>query len=112
MQDWEWEVADPWRLDEFLAGYLSGELSADERFTIMATLLQCFESSGLDLERDPRWTRVALALDADIDLHAWTVWYWSCLERPDPAHGFRVTPYVRRIWERHRDRLERQGEPQ
>jgi len=87
MQDWEWKVTDPGRLDEFFAAYLSGELSADERFTIMASLLQCFESSGLDLERDPRWTRVALALDADIDLHACTVWYSSCLARPDLARG-------------------------
>jgi hypothetical protein len=50
MQDWEWEVADSDRIDEFVAGYHSGELNEDERFTLMETIIQSFE----DL---PRWCK-------------------------------------------------------
>ncbi len=109
MQDWELEVADPIRLDEFLDAYLSGELSGDERFTIMETLLQCFEESDRDLESDRHWAQVLASLDTHIELHAHTVWYWSCVDDEDPADRFRVTPWVRRILERHRTRLEQLG---
>lgn len=108
MQDWEWEVADAMRIDEFLGAYLSGELSDDERFTIMETLLQCFEESGCDLDLDQRWAQVVASLDTHVELHAHTVWYWSC-DDEDPAYWFRVTPWVRRILERHRTRLEQPG---
>lgn len=40
MQDWEYEVADANRVAEFLVAYYSGELSEDEKFTLMAMLLQ------------------------------------------------------------------------
>jgi hypothetical protein len=35
MQDWEWEVADPARLSEFLGAYSCGQLTDDERFSLM-----------------------------------------------------------------------------
>jgi hypothetical protein len=106
MQDWEWEVADPERLDEFLSAYSSGDLSDDERFTIMETILQCFEESDTDLSSDARWSRLLAQLDEHVDLHAYTVWYWSCLEEQDPTDWFRVTPFIRQVLARHRDRLE------
>jgi hypothetical protein len=40
MQDWEWEVADPERIDEYITVYNSGELNDDERFTLMETIVQ------------------------------------------------------------------------
>ena len=43
MQDWEWQVADPERTDEFLSVFLADELDEDERFTLLETLIQCFE---------------------------------------------------------------------
>ncbi|BBB62899.1 hypothetical protein UNDKW_4626 [Undibacterium sp. KW1] len=39
MQDWEYEVADANRIDEFLVAYDSGELREDEKFTLMAMLV-------------------------------------------------------------------------
>jgi len=109
MQDWEWEVADPDRLDEFLSAYMSGELSEDERFTIMETVLQCFEESELDLASDSRWTRVAAQLDEHIQLHAYTVWYWSCVDDEDHEAWFRLTPFMRGVLEPHRSRLQEPG---
>jgi hypothetical protein len=47
MQDWEWEVADSERINEFPSAYESGELSDDERFTLMETILQSFEDLQL-----------------------------------------------------------------
>ncbi|HVZ37577.1 MAG TPA: hypothetical protein VG963_34385, partial [Polyangiaceae bacterium] len=58
MQDWAWEVADPDRIDEFLAAYEAGDLSDDERFTLMETMLQSFENLPGPLDSDPRWSRL------------------------------------------------------
>ena len=106
MQDWQWEVADPGRLDDFLAAYLNGDLSDDERFALMEMLLQCFEESDINLALDPRWTTVLRQLDKHIDLHAYTVWYWSCLDDDDAESWFRATPSLREILQKHRTRLQ------
>lgn len=104
MQDWEWEVADPARIDEFLVAYSSGELSSDERFTLMETIIQSFEDSGEDLASDPRWRSVLGLLDEFIDLHIYTVWYWAC-DEDGVDDGFRVTKDLRSLLGRHRRRF-------
>jgi hypothetical protein len=113
MQDWEWEVADAERIDEFLSAYESGELSDDERFTLMETILQSFEDLQLFEDRpdpDCRWQRILEILDQNIDLHAHSVWYWSALDAEDPddpEQQFWATPFIRTILARHRSRLEK-----
>lgn len=52
MQDWEYEVADPNRIDEFIDAYLSNELNEDEKFALMETILQSFEESSKTLDSD------------------------------------------------------------
>ncbi len=106
MQDWEWEVADPDRIDEFLTAYSSGELTEDERFTIMETILQSFEESSRNLESDAGFRYVLSELERHINLHASTVWYWSRVDTHDPEGWFRITPHLREILARHRARLE------
>ncbi len=112
MQDWQWEVADAARIDEFLSAYESGDLSDDERFTLMETILQSFEDLQLFEDRpdpDSRWQRVLEILDQNIDLHAHSVWYWSVLDAEDPddpEQQFWATPFVRTILAKHRSRLE------
>ncbi|MBL4771029.1 MAG: hypothetical protein JKY61_07790 [Planctomycetes bacterium] len=106
MQDWECEVADPNRLDEFLSAYLNEELSDDELFTLMETIIQSFDESSLDLASSPQWSQVLNLLDDRIDLHAYSVCYWSCLDRDDHDHWWRVTPYMRKVHERHKLKFE------
>jgi len=53
MQDWEWEVADPSRINEFVAAYKGGELNDDERFVLMETIIQSFEECGSACKIDP-----------------------------------------------------------
>tara|TARA_R110002073_G_scaffold4918_2_gene31246 strand:- start:5934 stop:6287 length:354 start_codon:yes stop_codon:yes gene_type:complete len=80
MQDWEWEIADPDRIDEYLSLYRDGGLTDDERFTLMETILQSFEDLDADLTSDPRWLAVLDWLDRDVELHAHSIWYWADLE--------------------------------
>lgn len=105
MQDWEWEIADSNRLDEYLTAYKSGELTDDERFTLMETIMQAFEDLPASLDSEPRWEETLMILDSNIDLHAYTVWYWSDLEDELGEESWRVTPYLRKLVERHKTRL-------
>jgi hypothetical protein len=101
MQDWEYEVADSSRISEFLSAYKSGELSEDERFTLMETLIQSFEDSKMDLSSALEWKETLGLIDRNIELHAATVWYWS-----DPndewVDHWEVTAFLRELFEKHK----------
>ena len=105
MQDWEREVADADRIDEFISAYQSGQLDDDERFTLMETIIQSFEDIGERLHVDTRWQTVINLLDTNIKLHAYTVWYWGDREEADVEDCWTVTPSLHRIWLKHRDEL-------
>ena len=99
-QDWEREVADHSRFGEFLDAYESGGLDEDERFALMAILIQCIEDMGLpSVESSPQWHSVANLLRAHAGLHASSVRYWSCLEDRDLEDCFRVTGPMRAVWD-------------
>ena len=101
MQDWAWQVADSDRIDEFIAAYEGKELTEDERFTLMETLLQSFEDASSPLESDRRWARLLELLDQNVVLHAYSICYWSLLENDNVDECWRITPFVRAILRRH-----------
>ncbi len=105
MQDWQWEVADAGRIDEFIAAYRSGQLDDDERFTIMETIIQSFEDLGEALHSDIRWQTVVDLLGANIKLHAKTVWYWAMPDEGDCENHWTVSSSLRQILREHHDEL-------
>ncbi|MFZ6655682.1 hypothetical protein [Undibacterium sp. TJN19] len=113
MQDWEYEVADANRIDEFLAVYDSGELSEDEKFTLMAMLLQSFCDVINDDERllsSENWKHFLSFLEQDIQIHIYLVWYWSSVDKPEtdienPDYMFSISPFIRPILLRHQGKF-------
>lgn len=106
MQDWEWQVADPNRIDEFLAAYKSGELDDDERFTLMEMLIQSFDDLEEELEMHPRWTELLDLLEENAELHAKTLWYWSTPAADEVEPEWSVSPYLWEVVQRRRDVFE------
>ena len=100
MQDWEWEVANPHRLDDSLEAYEIVELSEDERFSLMEAILQSFEELESPLQDDERWQRVLKHLDSNIELHIHTLWHWSDLDS-----DFQIASLLHALLERHRARF-------
>ncbi len=104
MQDWEYEVSDPNRIEEFLDAYESGELTEDERFILMMTIIDSFEAtlmgsseaSGQPMTENPLWQRIHALLEKDIAVHIGTVWYWACLG-DTLEDSWWVTPSMRKI---------------
>ena len=73
MQDWEYVAPRAEQLDEYLAAYTSGELSEDERFTLMEMIFECLRGDEEAPQRD-----VALRLiEENVGLHIKTIWYWA-----------------------------------
>ena len=99
MQDWELQVADPSRIDEFLMAYRVESLSVDERFALMEILIASIdEIETSEIEELPAWREVESWLKASPELHAITVHYWSHLDDSRPEYCFRVTRPMRRVW--------------
>jgi len=105
MQDWEWEVADSDRIDEFISAYESGELNKDEKFTLMETIIQSFEELEIPLLREPRWKKVLNLLEDNIELHIYSIWYWSDLEFDNKDEQYRVSPFIRPILMKYKDKF-------
>jgi hypothetical protein len=94
MQDWEYQIADPVRIDEYLAIYGDGTLTDDERFTLMKTVLQSFEDLNAELASDPRWSAVLELLDRNVDLHVHSIWYWADADNQMFSESWRVSPFM------------------
>lgn len=82
MQDWEWEVAQPERFQEFIVFLEREALTDDERFSLVEILVQCVEeilenTSNPNLERCKEWKAVVKAIELRPRLHASTLQYWS-----------------------------------
>lgn len=97
MQDWEWEVADASRFDEFVDAFLTGELRDDELVSLMEILVQCTEDAADEHEFVSRWVAVEPLLRGRPRLHEATIQYWACLGEADPEAWFRVSPRMRAI---------------
>lgn len=95
MQDWELEVADASRVGEFVDAYTSGELSDDERFTLMELILFSSEGKGVPLAEQERWPQIVELLRRHVELHAHTIYYWSCVDAHPDDDVWDVTPYLR-----------------
>jgi len=98
MQDWEWEVADQGRIEEFLSEYKNGTLTDDEKFTLLEILLQSFEESELDLSANKFWKELLELIRTNYKLHEYTVWYWSAFESENEEEQWRITPFMRELY--------------
>jgi len=104
-QDWEWEVADSSRINEFISAYESNELDDDERFTLMETIIQSFEELQASLSDEPRWIKVLSMIENNIELHIHSVWYWADIENDDKDNEWRVSAFMRMLLKRYKNQF-------
>ncbi|WP_146151785.1 hypothetical protein [Ahniella affigens] len=96
MQDWEWEVADPDRFEEFLKAY-TPELPVDQRLALMEILVQCVEDSDSEAKLATCWQRIKPLLEKNFNLHAETIQYWACLEAGQLDEMWRISILMRQV---------------
>ena len=98
-QDWEIELSDGSRLEEFFIAYESQELTEDERFALMA-LVVASAHDALDFHNltDGQWQVVHELLVRDSHIHASTVYYWCCVDATTVDECFTLTRRMRDVW--------------
>lgn len=108
MQDWDLELADAKRLNEFCDLYESATLSRDHesRFALMELIIASCDD---DLNSGPKEkserdalidiaTRVYHFLCQEFVLHIHTINYWRLPKEGDITNVFKVTPFMRKVW--------------
>ncbi len=97
-QDWEYEVANIERLEEFIEYYQNVDMDIDEKFTLMIIILEsCNDAKQENKLQKETWDKVEELLIKDKIIHDSTINYWSCIENENIEDCFYITPLVRKL---------------
>jgi hypothetical protein len=87
MQDWEWEIADSARINDYICLYMKSHMNDDDRITLMETIIQSTEDLySLNGFPPKQWRQVKLLLTANSKIHHYTIFYWSNLDGFTPFY--------------------------
>ena len=96
-QDWEYEVADPNRLDEFLKFYLNNKLSPTEKRILIKLILESYNDyvgeKGFNIDYTKELT---IILEKEKTLCKDIIKVWSC-EGEELEDAYYITPIIRKI---------------
>jgi len=96
-QDWDIEMADSNRIDEFIAFYKRGDLSDELKLATMSLILTSYEDYlGInELGNNRHWEEIKSQLKAEKILFKDLIRYWSIGEEAENL--FRITSLIREI---------------
>ena len=99
-QDWEIELADPNRLDEFIKHYKTNYLLIEEKIVLMSIILASYdeylEKNNLDV--DNHWEEIKKLLNLNYKTFKEILDYWV-LYNGKIEELFRISPLVRTFQE-------------
>ncbi|MHA7831415.1 MAG: hypothetical protein ACX93O_09960 [Flagellimonas sp.] len=98
-QDWDIEMADSNRIDEFIKFYNESNLCDDKKVAVMALILSSYDDllNENNLEIDKRWNGIRLILKSEKLIFNDLIEYWSLNDKKDIIDLFKITPLVRTI---------------
>ncbi|MCD8179220.1 MAG: hypothetical protein LUE98_18170 [Tannerellaceae bacterium] len=98
MQDWDMEVADAERVEEFITFLKKGLFTKEEKYAVMALLIASFDNLLWTERTDSTqiWEQIKELLLKDRDLYVDHINYWSLKdESDDPENLFKITSFMR-----------------
>jgi len=98
-QDWELELANPGRLEEFLIYYKSEPLSKDIKIALMSLILASYDDhlNKKNLSADETWEEIQHILEPEKETFNELIDYWSVNGENDPENYFTISPLIRKI---------------
>ncbi len=98
-QDWEVELANSDRVDEFVACYKSTKLSSEEKKALMSLIFASYNDflNEREIDKSELWFEIALLIQSDRDLFKELLSYWRLDGETSPENYFKITPLVRAI---------------
>ncbi len=96
-QDWDIEMANASRIDEFINFYKKNNLSNDMKFAAMCLILTSYDDflNNHDLNRDDKWDVIEVELNSQRQIFDSLIGYWSLEGKT--KNIFRITPLLREI---------------
>lgn len=100
-QDWDIEMANFERIDEFIQFFIEKKLSKEKKIATMALILASYEDLLVQngLKYDDRWNLIKTELKADIISFESLIDYWSLSNEFEQNNLFYITPLLRDIKE-------------
>ncbi len=96
-QDWEVELADKNRIDEFISYYNENDLSAEMKYATMSILLASYDDflNDKELDIDYRWYEIEIILKSEKGIFRDLIEHWAV--DSEIENIFRITPLIREI---------------
>lgn len=97
-QDWDIEMADSNRINDFLEFYHQNDLSTDKKVAVISLVLASYEDflNENDLEIDNKWDDIRSILESEKVIFVDLINYWS-LGNEVEEDVFRITLLMRNI---------------
>lgn len=97
-QDWDIELADAKRIQEFIDFYSNSDWNEDELFALMSLIIASYDETIREHGHQPEiWEQIAKQLLQQSELHESTLEYWACLDEDIPEYRFYISPYIREL---------------
>lgn len=104
--DWHYAVADPARIEDFVVAYENLSLSDDEKFTLMEVILNSvIDAADKTILESHIWENILILIENNIELHIYSVWYYSSVEQEDIEESWCIAPWMRKILMQHQDKF-------
>lgn len=96
-QDWDIEMANSNRINDFLKFYQQNDLLVDEKIAVMSLILASYEDflNESDLEFDYRWDDISFILESERVIFEDLINYWSLSDEIGEDNIFRITLLIR-----------------
>jgi len=98
-QDWERHFQNFEKIMSFVDLYEAGTLNEDEKFLLMELVLASASDADAVFFVSSDWRRIEDLLRRNSTLHAWSMWFWSCIDNESriPYNDFASSPYIQSI---------------
>lgn len=98
-QDWDIEMANSNRIDEFIKFYKESSLCDDKKVAVMSLILSSYDDllNENNLEIDDRWNEIKSILESERVIFIDLINYWSLFNEVDDKNLFRITHLLRNI---------------
>ncbi|KYH06704.1 hypothetical protein A1704_23105 [Chryseobacterium cucumeris] len=97
-QDWEFIVGKPEDIEEYI-NYYTTEADEDNKFALMEIIIQATEDQTMENDFLKYLKIVLKLLKENFRLHEYSVFYWSCFENENIEDCWKVSPYIRELWQ-------------
>lgn len=96
-QDWEIEMADSNRVEEFILFYKKATLSKNEKIVLFTLILASYDDylSEKIIDEDELWYLIIEIMRFETETVKEVVDYWSLVGERHPENLFKITPLIK-----------------